>query len=166
MAQNLYNFYLEAASIGGVKARTRLSVLTGITSMQANSLEDSDEMTSTFKKAMETIYKEFGKFDDSIVAQTQQNQSLASNETEKLRKHIEVFSDLTAQRALFISSPQKTFERITESAAFTIGVKRASIWLYNQSKTSIVCKDLFLKDELKHESGLELFAKDFPGYFK
>ncbi|MFQ3577088.1 MAG: GAF domain-containing protein [Cytophagales bacterium] len=25
---------------------------------------------------------------------------------------------------------------------------------------------MFLKDELKHESGLELFAKDFPGYFK
>jgi transcriptional regulator with GAF, ATPase, and Fis domain len=163
MGEKLYNFYLEAAKIGGIKARTKLSVLTGITSMQASSLEDNEVNLNMYKKAMEIIYKEFGKNDDNSLAT--QSEIASSKDEEKLRKHIEIFADLTSQRSLFITNPQKTFERITESAAIALNVKRASIWLYNQSRDAIECKDLFLKDEYKHESGVILYAKDFPTYF-
>ena len=44
-------------------------------------------------------------------------------------------------------------------------VKRASIWLYTEGKSSIVCSDLYLSDEMSHENGSSLSSKDFPLYF-
>lgn len=35
MGQMLYNFYLKADDIGGVRARTKLSMLTKLTSVEA-----------------------------------------------------------------------------------------------------------------------------------
>jgi PAS domain S-box-containing protein len=56
--------------------------------------------------------------------------------------------------------------RITEAAAATLEVDRASVWLYDQARTSIVCADLFRRPEGAHEAGLELSARDFPHYFE
>lgn len=54
---------------------------------------------------------------------------------------------------------------VTETAARMLDVARSSVWLYNADRTAIQCVDLFLRNERAHESGVELFAKDFPGYF-
>lgn len=55
---------------------------------------------------------------------------------------------------------------ITELAAETLEVSRASIWFYNEAHTTICCADLFEKDKGQHCSGMELAAADFPAYFK
>jgi len=54
---------------------------------------------------------------------------------------------------------------ITESAAAGLDVARASVWLYSEGERSIQCVDLYLRGTGTHESGLELFARDFPNYF-
>ena len=55
---------------------------------------------------------------------------------------------------------------ITELAAQTLDISRASIWFYNDKRTKIRCVDLFEKDQGQHSSGIELTAADFPAYFK
>ena len=58
------------------------------------------------------------------------------------------------------------FGRVTEAAARTLDVARASIWFYDSGKTGITCIDLFEKESNKHSDGVVLAAKDFPAYFK
>ncbi|MEP6668896.1 MAG: PAS domain S-box protein [Chthoniobacter sp.] len=55
---------------------------------------------------------------------------------------------------------------ITELAAQTLDVSRASIWFYNDDQTKMRCADLFESDRGQHSSGVELAAADFPAYFQ
>ena len=48
----------------------------------------------------------------------------------------------------------------------SIDADRCSIWLYNEEKTSILCEQLYVKAEDKFYQNIELFEKDFGGYFE
>ena len=48
----------------------------------------------------------------------------------------------------------------------SIDADRCSIWLYNEDKTSILCEQLYVKAEDKFYQNVELFEKDFGGYFE
>ena len=54
---------------------------------------------------------------------------------------------------------------LTREVVETLQTDRASIWLYGEDKTSIVCHQLYIGSEKKFYSGIELFEKDFKGYF-
>jgi GAF domain-containing protein len=41
-----------------------------------------------------------------------------------------------------------------------------SVWLLDDRRTKITCRDLFDRSTGVHSAGLELFAKDFAPYFK
>ena len=56
-----------------------------------------------------------------------------------------LFADLTAQRSVYGDSIVETTKRITESLVEAIDVERASIWLYNYSRTAIECIDLYIR---------------------
>lgn len=169
MAAKIYDYYLKAGEIGGIKARTKLSMLTKITSGQANSIDDTEANIKIFEEAMKLILKEFG--DGKATASTankavEGNTSVGSGDlTNYLRKHIAIFSDLTAQRSLFIGDLSSTCKRITESVVDAINVERSSIWLYDENKTLIKCEDLFIRSGKEHQDGFSLYSKDFPNYF-
>jgi signal transduction histidine kinase len=55
---------------------------------------------------------------------------------------------------------------ITESTADHLNVERVSIWFFNESKSKIICDDLFLKTTQQHFQGDEIFATEFPVYFE
>jgi hypothetical protein len=59
MGQQLQSFYREATELGGIPARTKLSIMTRISSIEASVLEDKPEVVASFVKAMEQIRKEF-----------------------------------------------------------------------------------------------------------
>ena len=59
MGQKLEGYYEEAANIGGLKAKMRLAILTGISSVKAATEPDSPENIQKFEKAMQEIRKEF-----------------------------------------------------------------------------------------------------------
>lgn len=54
---------------------------------------------------------------------------------------------------------------ITQIAAETIRVERASIWLFDKTKTQLECKSLYLKSTNTHTNVEPLVANDLPIYF-
>jgi GAF domain-containing protein len=60
---------------------------------------------------------------------------------------------------------EAAMETIAEVAARTLGVERASIWLYDHDRSAIECVDLFLHGSGKHEHGTVLHAEHYPAYF-
>lgn len=62
-----------------------------------------------------------------------------------------------------VSNGAKT---LVKEVTTSIDTDRCSIWLYNEDKTSIVCEQLYIKSEDAFYQGIELFQKDFGGYFE
>jgi PAS domain S-box-containing protein len=58
------------------------------------------------------------------------------------------------------------FRTITEVAARTLGVSRASIWFYEEETASLRCAELYEQPLGAHSSGQILHANDFPRYFE
>jgi PAS domain S-box-containing protein len=54
---------------------------------------------------------------------------------------------------------------ILETSAATLGVDRASIWTYSQSRSTIECVDLYEIAGARHSSGFSLSESDYPSYF-
>ena len=75
-------------------------------------------------------------------------------------------TDILSQRHLYNKSEEFVYKRFTEVLIKGLQVDRASIWLYNNEKTSIVCQDLFIKESGKHEKSAEIQERLFPQYFK
>src|SRR5262249_4833514 len=61
---------------------------------------------------------------------------------------------------------ERSLAEITEAAAHSLAVRRASVWNYSPDRASIICVDLFDAQRGVHERGTELYARDFPGYFR
>jgi len=164
MAQKLYDFFLRAGELGGVQARTRLSILSKMTSTEAKSLPDTNDKIRAMEQHLVMVSKEFGKSGSKSVYTTVVDAS--ANLVEKLRRQMSVFADLTATRAVYADSVKATASRITEALVDAIDVERASIWLYNTDETAIECIDLYLRSKREHRAGTVLKAADFPSYFK
>jgi hypothetical protein len=165
MAQKLYDFFLRAGELGGVQARTRLSILSRMTSTEAKSVADTDDKIKLLEMHLQAVAREFGK-SGSTDTYTNTVRDSAINLAEKLRKQMSVFADLTAQRSVYGDNLQATAKRITESLVEAIDVERASLWLYNDDQTGIECLDLFVRTKGEHSSGVVLKASDFPSYFR
>ena len=164
MGQKLYDYFLRAGELGGVKARTKLSIITKISSSEAISLPDEASKIKVFDEAWPLIVKEFGQ--TTKTAETTTVKVNDSETNERLRNNLNVFSDLLAQRFLYKNDLKKAIERVTESLVNAIKVERASIWFYTPNRDGIVCYDLFIKSKMQHSSGVTLLAKDYPSYFK
>ncbi len=79
---------------------------------------------------------------------------------------VQKFSDALVEIAKSERLYEGSFEDVTEIAARTLGVARASVWLYNEDRTAIHCVDLYELLEDRHSEGAELAAKDHPAYFR
>lgn len=165
MAQQLYNYFLKAGELGGVQARTRLSILTKMTSIEAKNMPDSEEKIKLVDQHYHMLVKEFGK-GSSVKSLNTMVVDSGANLAGKLRKQLSVFADLTSSRSVYGDDVNATARRITESLVDAIDVARASIWLYNADKSTIECLDLFIRGKNEHSSGMVLNAADFPNYFK
>jgi len=54
---------------------------------------------------------------------------------------------------------------LTKEVTDSINADRCSIWLYNDDRTSIICKQLYVEKEDEWYQNIELFKKDFQPYF-
>jgi K+-sensing histidine kinase KdpD len=54
---------------------------------------------------------------------------------------------------------------LTKEVSNSLNVERCSIWMYNIDKTSIICQQLYFKDEDTWYQDLELKKKDYKEYF-
>ncbi len=55
--------------------------------------------------------------------------------------------------------------RIISSCAEKLDTSRVSVWLLDETRSSIHCEALYLRAENRYEAGVELHARDFPAYF-
>lgn len=168
MGEQLNFFYSKAEELGGLRAKIKLSLLTKVSSTQANALTDTNELINKFEQAMVVLKHEFtNKVEQArdILETIKHGESSKATE-ERLRKNIKIFTDLITQRALFLGNVKETSERITEAIVEALELERASTWFYNNDRTQIECIDLYIRSEAKHSSGIILKASDFPTYFK
>jgi GAF domain-containing protein len=82
-----------------------------------------------------------------------------------LRKNHAALMKLARSESLGGGALEQALREMTEASAECLDCARSSVWLYNADQTSIQCIEIFLRADRAHESGVELFAKDFPGYF-
>ena len=77
--------------------------------------------------------------------------------------------DITARlmrsEALMQGDIEKALHLVTEAAAQMIDVRRASVWRFDEGRTSIACLDLYDAVARTHQQGLVLRAEDAPHYF-
>ena len=83
---------------------------------------------------------------------------------------VRAFSQQTALFALLktgipTAPPGTAWRALTEAAARTLGVRRASIWFLAEKDTQLVLADLFDRTTGQHESGEVLGAERYPAYF-
>ncbi|HLF93892.1 MAG TPA: protein kinase [Planctomycetota bacterium] len=55
--------------------------------------------------------------------------------------------------------------QVTEESGRALEVERVSVWLFDESHTRLVCRDLFRREANAHESGAVLESSRFPRYF-
>ena len=80
------------------------------------------------------------------------------------------FSDsllsLVKDDALYSGDSLKVFKTITEEAASTLDVARASIWMFSEDRAHLTSMNMYKKLKKEHSDGLTLLQKDYPNYFK
>ena len=86
--------------------------------------------------------------------------------TQTLKKQNEVLLKLTKSETIDSGDLVASVREITEAATEALGCERSSVWFYEGDNSSILSMDLYQKTLSSHSSGAELFAKDFPAYFK
>jgi diguanylate cyclase (GGDEF)-like protein/PAS domain S-box-containing protein len=59
-----------------------------------------------------------------------------------------------------------TVQRLTEAAAESLGVERASVWRLRPDGSAIDCLDLFERTPARHQAGQALDAELAPAYFR
>ncbi len=60
----------------------------------------------------------------------------------------------------------EAFRRITEVAGRTLEIERTSVWLFDETHTSIRCHNLYRRSLRQHMAGTSLEAAAYPAYFR
>jgi len=81
-----------------------------------------------------------------------------------LAAQTQALAQLASNPLIYSGDLKAALAEITATAARVLGVARASVWLYDEKRSSIRCEDLFESDK-GHSEGLELSAADYPAYF-
>jgi hypothetical protein len=167
-------FFGEAEKLGGIPAKVRLASLSRVTSAQAFAAKDDPELIGRLEGALTKVKGEFQSTSSLPPRSTpglhkepsQPARALDPIVATRLRRHVETFVDLLSQRAVVIGDIESAVRRVDEAASSALQVARVSIWMLDEGSTKITCLDLFDSNAGTHASGTELFAKDFPPYFK
>lgn len=72
---------------------------------------------------------------------------------------------LRANPALQAGDPSEVLGVLTESAARMLEVERVGLWRFDESRKRIVCLDLYVQYEARHEQGAVVPHEAAPNYF-
>lgn len=62
-------------------------------------------------------------------------------------------------------SLMSSMQELLETAAHTLNVDRAALWLFQNNRSSTYCYNLYERNSDSHSSGMRLTAAEAPGYF-
>ncbi|HTV21730.1 MAG TPA: hypothetical protein VMG12_23735, partial [Polyangiaceae bacterium] len=165
MGIKIVRLFEQAGTIGGLVARMRLASMSHVTSMEAETIEDTPDRVAHVQAAFDEIRKQFaGPREErpapQVVVRSGQEQG------DVLRRYLATYLDLMAQRGLFLSDTTATARRVNEAGSVTLDVQRMSVWLCDPEQTKLACVDLFERQTGRHSAGLELLARDYAPYFR
>ena len=83
-----------------------------------------------------------------------------------LERYQETLRKLAQSDALNSGDLPRAFQAITEDCGALLKVERASIWLYDNARTSIRLIDLFEAKHRRHSAGFVLTSSEYPVYFQ
>ncbi|NEQ26463.1 MAG: GAF domain-containing protein, partial [Microcoleus sp. SIO2G3] len=92
-------------------------------------------------------------------------ESLQESKT-RLRKQQTALLELAKCQPLYSGDISAAFSEITKTAAQTLDIERASVWLYNSDHSKIHCVKLHELTAQRYSEGVELAAVDYPAYFQ
>ena len=75
----------------------------------------------------------------------------------------EILAEIIRSPVFAEESQEQVMQLLTERIAHALGVGRVGIWQYCPSEQSLTCVDLW--DGTHHSRGMQLLARDYPGYF-
>ncbi|MDP2344362.1 MAG: GAF domain-containing protein [Deltaproteobacteria bacterium] len=186
MGELASSYFTEAVSLGGSAAKQRLALLARVTSVEAGATLDTPALSARLEKGLAQIRIEAveeawlklqpARRDDTVVStelgpetfseiKTTAGRPVPAGET-ILRGHVEAFLDLMSHCAMYPGDVHATIRRVTEAAAVTLVCERVSVWFLSEAQQKIRCADLFIRRTSAHSVGDELFARDFPDYFR
>jgi PAS domain S-box-containing protein len=102
---------------------------------------------------------------EDITNRKQMEAALLSSET-RLRMQQAALMELAHCQPLYTGDLSAALREIAETGAHTLGVERASVWLYSDDRQSLRCVELYQLTANGHSAGVELSAKDYPSYFQ
>ena len=105
------------------------------------------------------------QFLEEIVERNRVEKTLRISE-QRLRRQSNALLELTKHRTRTGGDLNLAIREISEVAARTLEVERASVWLYNEERTAIVCFDLYEHNSDRHSSDMEISVGDYPLYFQ
>mgnify|MGYP002149000069 CR=1 FL=1 len=85
---------------------------------------------------------------------------------QRMRRQHQALAALTRSDPFLRGDVEQALRAINRTACTTLEVARSSIWLYDDEKTLIECKDLYVAADDSHASGFTLRAADYPAYFR
>jgi signal transduction histidine kinase/CheY-like chemotaxis protein len=83
-----------------------------------------------------------------------------------LKRYQETLRKLAQSDALNSGDLPRAFQAITEDCWTLLKVERASIWLYDNDRTSISLIDLFEAKPRRHSADFVLTSSEYPAYFQ
>ncbi len=119
-----------------------------------------DNVHPVFDSAGRLLHFEGSSLD---ITRQKQEEEDTQNRNSQVIRHQAALLELAK---LTFSDLNSAFRTITEIAARTLDVERASIWLFNSEHTAIICHDVYQKSQNTHDQGQVLEAGDFPRYFR
>lgn len=161
MGQKLTALFDQAKEKGGLTASIRLATLSRMSSIDAKKLPDDTDTVSLVAKNLKIV------LDELQTTEAPQTESVSDQKSTvaKLRNFMRIFADVLSTQEAYQEDVKKSATHITPALTEAVNVERASVWLYNQDKSAIICTDLYEKSAEKHSSGVELKKTDFPRYF-
>jgi len=100
------------------------------------------------------------------VTEYKRAESIQRERQKQLFKQNTVLVELARNKALYRGNFKVALKEITEAAAHTLETERAGIWLYDESRSKLLCFDQFERSSGRHFAGAELLAVDYPAYFQ
>jgi PAS domain S-box-containing protein len=78
----------------------------------------------------------------------------------------QVLTELTRDPTLYDGDLHSSVRKLTEITARTLSSERASIWLFDETKTRCICLNLFERSSGQHCVETDLLVADYPTYFQ
>lgn len=151
-----------AATISAVRINESTRILLEKTQQQAEEMRAQEEEMRQNMEELEATQEEMRRKEKHV--QNMLDQEKQRNDV--IKKGREAIMQLTKSKDIQAGNWEKAIEQITKTVSQLIHSSRVSVWLYNEEEGKINCAKLYAAHDNSFSSGIDLFRKDFPDYFK